>query len=90
MISIDASDHNLIRKYTDHAVTTPDVLVQHSIFDRPKGFAFESIRCFVDCILNGDEFPVTVYDAAKTSLAILSIMESAQTRTPVEIDYAGL
>jgi predicted dehydrogenase len=87
MISLDASHHNLIQKYTDEKVTVPDMVVQHSVFDYPKGFAFESIRSFVDCILSGEEFKVSVEDAANTSLAILAIMESAKTRTPVEVRY---
>lgn len=87
MISLDVSNHNLIQKYTDSKVTVPDIVVQHRIFGYPKGFAFESIRGFVDCILSGDEFPVTIYDAANTSIAILAIMESARTRMPVEVVY---
>ena len=87
MISIDLSNHNLIQKYTDDKVTVPDIVVQHSIFDYPKGFAFESIRSFVDCILSGDEFKVSVRDAANTSLALLAVMESAKTRTPLEVRY---
>lgn len=87
MISIDTSNHNMIQQYTDNKVTIPDVLVQNSIFGKPKGFAFESIRAFVDAILDGSEFPVSIYDAANTSLAILAIMESARTRTPVKVQY---
>ncbi len=87
MISIDASNHNLIQMYTDNQVTVPDIIVQNKIFGAPKGFAFESIRHFVDCIISGSEFPVTVYDAANTSLAILAIMESAEKRMPVEVTY---
>jgi predicted dehydrogenase len=87
MISLDMSNHNLIQKYTDQKVTVPDVVVQHSIFGYPKGFAFESIRSFVDCVLSGEEFKVSVKDAANTSLAILAIMESARTRTPVDVRY---
>lgn len=60
---------------------------RQTIFGKPKGFAFESIRGFVDGILEGTEFPVTMKDAANTSLAILAIMESAKTRTPVEVQY---
>ncbi len=85
MIAIDASNHNLIQQYTDSTVTTPDVLVQNTIFGKAKGFAFESIRGFVDCLLTGEAFPVSLYDAANTSLAILAIMESAQSRMPVEV-----
>lgn len=87
MIAIDASNHNLIQKYTDQSVVVPDILVQNSVFGNPKGFAFESIRGFVDCILSGREFPVTMKDAANTSLAILAIMESSKTRMPVEVEY---
>lgn len=87
MISIDASNHNMIQQYTDEKVIVPDVIVQNSIFGKPKGFAFESIRCFVDCILENKEFPVTLKDSAHTSLAILAIMESAKTRMPVEVKY---
>ncbi|MCC8179977.1 MAG: Gfo/Idh/MocA family oxidoreductase [Planctomycetes bacterium] len=87
MISLDVSNHNLIQKYTDAKVEVPDMVVQHSIFGYPKGFAFESIRSFVDCILSGDEFHVSLYDAANTSIAILAIMESAKTRMPVEVSY---
>ncbi|MDR1903617.1 MAG: Gfo/Idh/MocA family oxidoreductase [Treponema sp.] len=52
--------------------------------DYPRGFAFESIRSFADCILSGDEFKVTLEDAANTSLAV---MESAKKRMPVEVEY---
>ena len=87
MIAIDASNHNMIQQYTEDKVTVPDVIVSNSIFGNPKGFAFESIKGFVDCVLSGKEFPVTMYDAANTSLAILAIMESAKTRMPVEVRY---
>lgn len=87
MIALDVSNHNLIQQYTDKKVTVPDVLVQHSIFGMPKGFAFESIRGFVDCLLSGEEFPVTVKDAANTTLALLAVIESAKTRMPVEVSY---
>jgi predicted dehydrogenase len=87
MISLDVSNHNLIQKYTDEKVTVPDIVVQHSVFGHPRGFAFESIRSFVDCLLSGGAFHVSITDAANTSLAILAIMESAGTRSPVEVRY---
>jgi predicted dehydrogenase len=87
MISLDISNHNLIQKYTDEKNIVPDVLVQHSVFERPAGFAFESIRSFVDCIISGAEFHVSVTDAANTSLALLAVIESAKKREPVEVQY---
>lgn len=86
MIAIDASNHNMIQKYTDTQVTVPDVIVQNKIFGQPKGFAFESIRAFVDCLLTGEEFPVSIEDAAYGVIALLAVMESAEKRMPVEIN----
>ncbi len=90
MVAIDASNHNLVQMYTDSKVTVPDVLVQNHIFGAPKGFAFESIRSFVDCLISGEEFNVSLEDAARASYVVLSIMESAAKRMPVEVDYHGL
>lgn len=87
MIAIDASHHNLMQLYTDSAVTVPDVLVRNRVHGRVKGFAYESIRSFVDCLATGAPFPVSLEDAARTSMAILAIMESAEKRMPVEIEY---
>lgn len=86
MISIDTSHHNMIQEYTEERVTIPDVIVQNSIFGQPKGFAFESIRAFVDCLIGGREFPVSLEDAANTTLTILAIMESAGKRMPVDVE----
>lgn len=90
MIAIDASNHNLIQMYTDDKVTVPDVLVQNHIFGAPRGFAFESIRSFVDCLISGKAFPVSLEAAAQASLVILAIMESAENRMPVDVDYHGI
>ncbi len=87
MVNLDVSNHNMIQKFTDETVQVPDMVVQHSIFGHPKGFAFESIRSFVDCMLSGQDFHVSLRDAANTSLAILAVMESAKARMPVEVCY---
>jgi len=87
MVAIDASNHNLIQKYTDAKTEVPDILVRNTVHGRVKGFAYESIRDFVDKIISGDEFIVSMEDAAKTSLAILSILKSAHGRIPVEVEY---
>jgi len=87
MIAIDASNHNLIQKYTDSTVQVPDVLVRNTIHGKVKGFAYESIRSFADKLISGEPFIVSMEDAAKTSLAILAIMESADTRMPVDVRY---
>ena len=90
MVAIDASNHNLIQFYSDSKVTVPDIIVRNTIHGRVKGFAYESIRSFVDKLASEEPFIVSLEDAARTSLAILAIMESAKTRMPVEIDYGPL
>lgn len=84
-IDIDASSHNLIQLTTDTTVTTPDILVRNHVFDKCKGFAYESIRSFVDKLASNQPFDVSITDAANTSLAILAIMESAKTKQPIKV-----
>jgi predicted dehydrogenase len=87
MIAIDASSHNLIQMYTETRVTVPDVLVRDTIFGYPAGFAYQSIRAFVDALVSGEEFKVSLDDAARVSLIVLAIMESAESGQPVEVRY---
>ena len=86
MIAIDASNHNLIQFYSDDKVTVPDIIVRNTVHGYVKGFAYESIRSFVDRLASGQPFIVSMEDAANTSLAILSMFESAKTRMPVELE----
>lgn len=88
MIAIDASSHNLIQKYTEDQAVVPDVLVRNSVFGYPAGFAFASIRSFVDALASGEDFQVSLDDAAKVSMIVLAIMESAQRREPVDVRYS--
>ncbi|MCL2812024.1 MAG: Gfo/Idh/MocA family oxidoreductase [Clostridia bacterium] len=90
MVSIDASHHNLIQLFTDHGATVPDILVRNKIHGRVKGFAYESIRSFVDKLQSNEPFIVSIEEAARTSIAILAIMESAKTRSPVAVEYGDL
>lgn len=87
MIAIDTTHHNMIQMFTDTSASVPDVLVRNRVHGRVKGFAYESIRSFVDCLAADAPFVVSLEDAARTTLAILAIMESAKTRMPVEVKY---
>jgi len=87
MISLDLSSHNLIEEVTEEKASVPDILVSNMVFDRCKGLSYESIRDFVDRLVDGKEFRVTLEDARKTALAIIAIHESADTGLPVEVEY---
>ena len=86
MINLDLSNNQMIERFTEDKNDRPDVLVRHFIHGKPKGFAYESIRHFVDCLVSGEEFLVSIYDAANTSLVILAIFESV-ARKPVKVRY---
>ena len=88
MVNIDASSHNLLRVVTEEKATVPDILVGNYVFDRCRGFSYESIRDFVDRLADGKPFRLTLDDAKNTSLAILAILESAESGVPVEVDFA--
>ena len=87
MVSMDLSNHNMIQQFTEKGVTVPDVLVNNYIHGKAAGFAYESIRHFIDRMLDGKPFLVTPTDAANTSLVIIAALESAKTREPVEVAY---
>jgi len=87
MINLDLSNSQLIERFTKDKNDRPDVLVKHFIHGKAKGFAYESIRHFIDKLVTGEEFLVSLTDAANTSLVILAIMESAQTGMPVKVRY---
>jgi predicted dehydrogenase len=87
MINLDLSNSQLIEKFTETKSTRPDVLVNHFVHGKAKGFAYESIRHFIDRLISGEDFLVSLEDAANTSLAILAIMESARTGMPVKVRH---
>ena len=59
------------------------------VHGKAKGFAYESIRHFIDNLVTGEEFLVSLEDAVNTSLVILAILESAETGQPVKVRYLG-
>lgn len=89
MFNLDLTNNQMIERFTDIKADHPDSLVNHFVHGKPMGFAYQSIRHFIDCIINDKPFIVTPLDAANTSFAILAILESAKTRQPVKVKYLG-
>ncbi len=87
MISLDLSNSQMIERFTEDRSDRPDVLVKHFVHGKPKGFAYESIRHFVDCLAADEPFLVSFDDAANTSLVILAMLESAQQGRPIKVNY---
>ncbi len=94
MLSLDLSNNQMIERFTEERniignpiCDRPDVLVRHFVHGKARGFAYESIRHFVDSLVSGRDFLVSIEDGANTSLVILAIMESAKTGRPAEVQY---
>lgn len=87
MFNIDPTHSQMMERFTEEKADRPDMLVRHFIHGKPKGFAYESIRHFVDQLESGEDFYVSMDDAYNTTMVILAIMESAKTRHPVVVEY---
>jgi hypothetical protein len=85
-IDIDTTSHGMISIADDERTIVPDVIVSNFVFDRCNGLAYESIRSFIDKLYTGDDFLVSLKDAANTSLSILKIFESVELGRPVLVD----
>ena len=89
MFNLDLTNNQMIERFTETKSDHLDVLVNHFVHGRAMGFAYQSIRHFVDRLLDGKPFLVTPEDAANTSLAILAVMESAAKHEIVKVRYLG-
>lgn len=87
MFNIDPTHSQMMERFTEERADRPDMLVRHFIHGKPKGFAYESIRHFVDQLVSGEDFYVSIDDAYNTTMVILAIIESAKTRQPVVVEY---
>lgn len=89
MFNLDLTNNQMIERFTETKSDHPDILVNHFVHGRPMGFAYQSIRHFIDSLINEKPFLITPLDAANTSLAIIAILESAKKRQPVRVKYLG-
>lgn len=87
MINIDPTNSSALETYSEKKYVQPDYIVAHSVFGAAKGFAFESIRHFIDCLVNDLEFNVTLEDAYNTTVVIEALMESAKTGEVQNVIY---
>jgi predicted dehydrogenase len=87
MINIDLTHNQLIERYLENASDHPDCLDGPLIRDKHTGFAYESIREFVDCLAAGREFQAKLEDGVRVTKVILALMESAKRRSPVDVVY---
>jgi predicted dehydrogenase len=84
-VYMDGSSHHAIQKYTTDKASNPDVFAAPVIHDKQMGFAVESIRHFVDCVVNDKELMVTGEDGLEATKIISAIRESSKKGEPVNL-----
>lgn len=85
-VYLDGSHHRAVEEYTQTDASYPDVFVMPTIYGEQKGFAADSIRHFIDCVVNDREPMVTGQDGLAVTKAICAAEESIRTGQPVEIN----
>ncbi len=84
-IYMDLSSHGVMRQYTSEDASNPDVLVYPNIHGKPMGFAVESIRHFVECVVNDEKPVVSGQDGLAATKIIAAIQESSRKGEPVNL-----
>lgn len=84
-IYLDTSHNRTLEKYTETQATYPDFMVMPMINGEQAGFAAESIRHFIDCVLHDRRPRVTGQDGLEVTRVILAIEESVRTGLPVSL-----
>jgi predicted dehydrogenase len=85
--NINSSNSDMIQIISEEKTTTPNPIARPIINGKVEGFAASNIRSFVDALISGGPFNITVDEAADTSLAVLAILESAEKKQAVEVKY---
>ena len=83
---LDVSHHRMAQKYTKNDATYPDVICLPDVHGKPGGFAVESIRHFIDCVLYDKTPLVGGRDGLAATQAILAAMKSTREGVPVDVE----
>lgn len=84
---VDGSHHRMLERYTQSEASYPDIFVAPTVHGKPLGFAVESIRHFVDCVVNDREPLVTGDDGLAATRVIQAMEQSAQAGAAVELRW---
>lgn len=86
-IYIDTTHHRAVQCYTAASARYGDVIAAPEIHGQARGFAVESIRHFVECVVNNRRPLVGIEEGLAATRTICAILDSAASGMPVEIDW---
>lgn len=82
---VDGSSHRMVERYAGGRGSHLDVIVMPEIRGKQMGFAAESIRHFIDCVVDDTEPTVTGEDGLRVTRLIEAIELSVATGTRVSL-----
>lgn len=83
----DCSHHRMVERYTKEDCGFADVAVAPVVHGKPVGFGVESIRHFIDCVIDDREPLVTGIDGLRATEVLIAIEESCKTDGPVKVTH---
>jgi predicted dehydrogenase len=86
-ININTSNSDMLQVFTEERSRTPDCIARPIVMENMAGFVSNSIRSFVDRLIDGKPFFVSVDEAVDSCIALLAVMESAEKKKVIEVDY---
>jgi predicted dehydrogenase len=88
MYNMDLTHNQAIERFLKDKSDHPDIIIMPTVHGKPSGYAYESIRDFIERLYSEEDFIVDFNDGYKVSKVILSIIKSAELREPMEVDYS--
>ena len=85
--NMNTSNSDMLQVLSEERTQTPNCIARPIINGRVEGFAPGNIRSFVRSLMDGKPFNISVDEAADCCLAILSILDSAERRQVVTVQY---
>ena len=84
-VNVDCAHNRTVQKYTKDQATYPNMLTLTEVQGRKQGFVVESIRHFVDCLVEDADPLVGVEDGLINTEVLVAAERSAETGKPVEL-----
>lgn len=88
MFNLDLTGNQAIERFLEDKSDHPDLLVMPVVHGKYMGFAYESIKDFIEKLVTREEFIAGFEDGYRVSKVVLAIMESALERKPLDVDYS--
>ncbi len=86
MFNMDFSHNTLLERFLEDEYSHPDIICKPKIYGKPTGFAYESIRNFIERVYHKEDVRITLKESIAVTRIILAIMESAREKMPVALE----